>query len=329
MTSFSPVKIFPLLLPAAFLLILGIVWLPGHLELLDNAYLHSFKASFIGILLEALPFVLAGALLSSLLRVFVPDEMISRWIPRSPVPAILFACLLGVLFPVCECGMIPLVRRLIHKGMPVYVAIVFILSGPILNPVVYGATITAFRTHPELAYARMGLAFAVAFIIGLIVYFTNTKSPLRLSARQENGVDHHQSARGGKAAAVFVHTSDEFFEMGKYLIIGCLLTSGIQTFMVQDSLAAIGGKPLGSYFFMMGLAFLLSLCSTSDAFVASTFLHSFPAGSLLAFMVLGPMLDFKNALMLLSLFKTRFALFLFFLIFSTVFIGSVWMSGWL
>lgn len=117
--------------------------------------------------------------------------------------------------------------------------------------------------------------------------------------------------------------------MGKYLIIGCLLTAGIQTFMNHGSLAAIGERPLGSYLFMMGLAFVLSLCSTSDAFVASTFLHSFPAGSLLAFMVLGPMLDFKNSLMLLSLFKTRFALYLFFLIVSAVFTGSVLASLWL
>lgn len=329
MTTYTPFKILPLLFPAACLITIGILWLPGHPQLLDNSYTDTFKTAFIGILLEAMPFVLLGALLSSLLQVFVPDEVISRWIPRRPVPAILFGCLLGILFPVCECGMIPLVRRLMRKGMPLHVAVVFILSGPILNPVVYGATLTAFRAHPELAYARMGLAFAVAALIGLVIWATVRKSPLRLSIERESGEPHTRSTRGGRLVAVFVHTSDEFFEMGKYLIIGCLLTSGIQTFMDQGSLTAIGGKPLGSYLFMMGLAFVLSLCSTSDAFVASTFLHTFPAGSLLAFVVLGPMLDFKNSLMLLSLFKTKFTLYLFFLIFSAVFVGSVLASFWL
>lgn len=329
LTTFSPLKILPLLLPISFLIIISLLWQTNQIGLLENAYLHTFKTGFIGILLEALPFVLAGALLSSLLRVFIPDELISRWIPKQAFLAILFACMLGIIFPVCECGMIPLVRRLIHKGMPVYVAIVFILSGPILNPVVYGATLTAFRSHPDLAYARMGLAFAVACIIGLIVYFTVKKSPIRLSVQRDSMEAHHNNTRGGKLTSVFVHTADEFFEMGKYLIIGCLLTSAIQTFMVQDSLAAIGDKPVGSYFFMMGLAFVLSLCSTSDAFVASTFVHSFPGGALLAFMVFGPMLDFKNSLMLLSLFKTKFALYLFFLIFACVFIGAVLVSLWL
>lgn len=330
MTALSPMKIIPLLLPAALLIILVVMWLPEYQGLLNNEYVHTFKTGFIGILLEALPFILAGALLSSLLQVFVPDEVISRWIPKRAIPGILFACVLGIVFPVCECGMIPLVRRLIQKGMPVYVAIVFILSGPILNPVVYGATFMAFRNHPELAYARMGLAFAAAFLIGLIVYCTVKKSPMRWSAQREMGdMAHSHAVRGGRLTSVFVHTSEEFFEMGKYLLIGCLLTAALQTFMVRDSLAAVGGQPLGSYLFIMGLAFALSLCSTSDAFVASTFLHIFPAGSLVAFMVFGPMLDFKNAMMLMALFKTKFALYLFFLIFACVFIGSVLLSPWL
>jgi len=319
----------PLLLPAVLLTLLGCMWFPVLASLPANAQIDSFKSAFTGILLEALPFVLAGSLLSSLLQVFVPDAVITRWIPKRPLPAILFACVLGLIFPVCECGMIPLVRRLIRKGMPVYVAIVFILAGPILNPVVFGATLTAFRSHPDLAYARMILAFAVACCIGLILWATVRKNPVRLSMQRENGDVHQNTVRGGKVASLFVHTSDEFFDMGKYLIIGCLLTSLIQTFMFRENLVAIGDKPLGSYFFMMGLAFVLSLCSTSDAFVASTFLHTFPEGALLAFMVLGPMLDFKNALMLLSLFKTKFALYLFFLIIACVFIGAVFMSGWM
>ncbi|AHV96835.1 permease [Paenibacillus sabinae] len=329
MTAFSPLKALPLLLPAAFLIIPAVLWLPQHSELLDSAYLYTFKTGFIGILLEALPFVLAGSLLSSLIGVFVPDEAIARWIPRRVLPALLFACLLGVIVPICECGMIPLVRRLLRKGMPLHVGVAFILSGPILNPVVFAATLTAFRSHPSLAYARMGLAFAVAFLIGLILYVTVKKSPLRLSIPRGSGPEHQHGTRGGKFAAVFTHAADDFFEMGKFLIFGCMLTSLIQTFVVQSSLASIGARPLGSYLFMMGFAFILSLCSTSDAFVGAAFLHSFPAGSLLAFTVLGPMLDFKNALMLLSLFKTRFAFYLFFLIASIVFTGSILLSGWL
>ncbi|MNJ53030.1 putative permease [compost metagenome] len=111
--------------------------------------------------------------------------------------------------------------------------------------------------------------------------------------------------------------------MGKYLIMGCLITAAIQSFVPRESLLAIGGGPVGSYAFMMGFAFLLSLCSTSDAFVAAAFTHTFSAGSLLAFLVFGPMLDLKNVLMLLSVFKAKFVLYFAFLICTVVFIGSV------
>lgn len=345
----------PFLLPAAFVLACLVVIAPALPPLVsfDLNYLHLFKTSFIGILLEALPFVLIGALLSSLVHLYISEDMLSRWIPKHPAAGILFACTLGFIFPVCECGMIPLIRKLIQKGMPVYMAAVFILAGPIVNPVVYGATYMAFRLHPEMVYARMGLAFLVAAAIGWMIYATWKGDPLRsklLSGaasshhhnhnhnhshphehahehphKHEHNHSHHHgpSQHGGKITAIFVHAADEVFDMGKYLIMGCLITAAIQSFVPRESLLAIGGGPVGSYAFMMGFAFLLSLCSTSDAFVAAAFTHTFSAGSLLAFLVFGPMLDLKNVLMLLSVFKAKFVLYFAFLICTVVFVGSV------
>src|SRR5690606_29152934 len=96
----------------------------------------------------------------------------------------------GLIFPVCECGMIPLIRKLIQKGMPVYIAAVFILAGPIVNPVVYGATYMAFRLHPEMVYARMGLAFLVAAVIGWMIYATWKGSPLRAKSLPNSSIQH-------------------------------------------------------------------------------------------------------------------------------------------
>ncbi|MNI03364.1 putative permease [compost metagenome] len=320
-------KYMAILIPFSFFLVSVIILAPSGLTLLNSEAALTFKNIFNGIFLESIPFVLAGALLSSILHLVIPEHMISRWTPKNPLVAILFACSIGIVFPLCECGMIPLVRRLIQKGMPVYMAMVFILAGPILNPIVFGSTYTAFRTHPEIAYARMGLALLVSISIGFILYVTLKDSPLkltnsdkRIATSSHHHHDHHH--KRNRVTAVLVHTADELFGMGKYLILGCLLTAGIQTFIAKESLTAIGGHPLGAYVFMMGFSFVLSLCSTSDAFVASTFLHSFSPGSLLAFLVLGPMLDFKNFMMLLSAFKVKFVLFLMFLILSLVFVFS-------
>ncbi|WP_026021153.1 permease [Paenibacillus senegalensis] len=317
----------------------------------------SFKTMFISIILEALPFVLLGVLLSSLLHVFVSERLISRLIPRNPFIGVLTASSLGLLIPVCECGMIPVVRRLMRKGMPLYMAVVFILTGPIINPVVFWATFEAFRSRPEMAYSRIGLAFAAAAAIGLLIYYFVSRSPLRPDKHYAGGHqtnnnhghhanhnhhqhayhnhrhhanhshDHHAHDHGpsspNKLLSALNHAADEFFEMGKYLIFGSILAAFIQTFMARESLVAIGQGEWSSHMFMMAFAFIVSLCSTSDAFVAASFGHTFTAGSLLTFLVFGPMIDMKGTLMLLSIFKMKFVILLIVLVAGFVMFGSM------
>ncbi|MBP1964919.1 permease [Paenibacillus aceris] len=301
------------------------------LSFVTTEQIQSFKTIFISIILEAIPFVLLGVLLSALLQSFVSEETIRRWIPSNPLLGIIFACLLGIIFPVCECGMIPVVRRLILKGVPVYLAVVFILTGPIINPIVFSATYLAFRNYPAMAYSRMGLAFAAAAVIGLLLYRFLKSNPLRnsrehLSSHSSTEGHQHQHQhqhQGSKLTTLFSHAADEFFEMGKFLVFGSMMAALIQIFMHRESLVAIGQGPLSSHIFMMGFAYVVSLCSTSDAFVASSFQSTFSMGSLLTFLVIGPMLDFKSTLMLLSVFKTKFVLVLSMLIAVTVLAGSL------
>jgi uncharacterized membrane protein YraQ (UPF0718 family) len=322
------------------------------ISVFSPANLQSFKILFISIILEAFPFILLGVLFSALLQVFVTDELIRKLTPKNPLAGVLFGALLGLLFPLCECGMIPVVRRLIRKGMPAYIGIVYLLAGPIVNPIVYTSTFTAFRTTPEMAYSRMGLAFAVAVVIGLLLYKFMRGNPLRSAApaavaplqhsghahshehkdhshssldghlhkqperHQHHDHDHahiHDHDRQGqtlreRAGSILAHASDEFFEMGKYLIFGALLTAVIQTLVERSTLQAFADQPMFAYLFMMGFAFILSICSTSDAFIASSFSGMFDFGPLLAFLVFGPMIDLKNTLMLLSTFKVKVVL---------------------
>lgn len=293
----------------------------------------NFKTLFISLILEALPFILLGVLMSSLLQIFVSERLIRRLMPKNPLLGVMFACLLGVIFPLCECGMIPVVRRLIQKGMPLYVGIVYILAGPIINPVVFASTYFAFRTSPEIAYSRIALAFFVALAIGLVIYRFIKVNPLKQAAASAHEAhdhshvhvhDHsHSHAGGNKVLTGLSHASDEFFEMGKYLMFGAFLTAAIQAGMNRETLVAIGDGLLGSNLFMMGFAYVLSICSTSDAFVAASFTTTFSAGSLLAFLVFGPMLDIKNTLMLLSVFKARFVAVLTVLVAVSVLAGSI------
>ncbi|MFC5701696.1 permease [Cohnella faecalis] len=296
----------------------------------------SLKTVFVSIFLEALPFILLGVLVSSALNLFVSEDALRRVMPKNPVLAIVVACLFGILLPVCECGMIPIVRRLIRKGMPVYVGIAYILAAPIINPVTFFATYTAFRGQPDMAWERVAVGFAVALSLGLILYKSVKKNPLRVDAHHHHdhrdehahvhNHNHDHGRKGSRLLDVFTHASDEFFEMGKFLLIGAFLTAVIQTFVSRADLVDLGGGALGPHLLMMGFAYLISLCSTSDAFIASSFNGMFPKSALLTFLVFGPMLDFKNTLMMLAAFRTRFVLKLSLLIVVAVPVASIVLS---
>ncbi|MEC0125437.1 permease [Paenibacillus pabuli] len=330
-------KLLSFLIPSAFLVPVLITMAPNLKEAWNSEALQNMKTIFISIFLEAAPFLLIGVLLSSLMQWFVSEEMIRKLTPKNPVGGVLVAGLLGIIFPICECGMIPVVRRLMHKGMPPYIAVTFILSGPVVNPIVFTATLLAFPSHLEITIARMGLAFAVAAAIGGLVYMFVRQNPLRkpkaivtevkthpgfkMAQPHSHSTDHNH-AHDKNWRSFFIHAGDEFVDMSKYLVIGALITACIQTFISRSDLISLGNGPVASYAFMMGFAYVLSLCSTSDAFVASAFSHTFALGPLVSFLVLGPMLDFKSTLMLLSTFRTRFVIGLSLAIIVLVFAGS-------
>jgi len=296
---------------------------PG--TILNDPKLQIFKTVFISILLEAMPFIMIGVFISAAIQAFVPDRIIQKVIPKNPVLGIVVASVLGIIFPLCECGMIPAIRKLIKKGLPLYAATTFILVGPILNPLVFWSTLTAFRSRPEIAYSRMAIAFAVALIIGLIIYRFVDHDQLKNkeSTTDKDHHPHHHKLGSNKLIELMGHTVNEFFDMGKYLVFGSLLVGVLQTFVSQDSLVALGQGRGISNLIMMGLGFFLSLCSTSDAFVAQSFVTTFSKDSLVAFMVFGPMLNLKGLFMMLAVFKTRFVLLLSILVFVLVYACSI------
>jgi len=272
----------------------------------------NFKTIFLSIVIEALPFILIGVLVSALLQNFVSEEQIQRLLPKNKILKILLACLAGIIFPVCECGIVPVARRLVSKGVPLYSAVTFMLAAPIINPVVASSTAVAFSASPKMVWYRLGLAFFVSFAAGLIVSFLFEGNELRgtiAQSRCDCGCvhDHYHSRNtfANKLSSTMRNACDEFFEMGKYLILGACLAAFVQTTLSRDVLLNIGQGLWSSIAAMMAFAFGISVCSSADAFIAASFSSHFTTGSLLAFMVFGPMIDVKNVLMMLNVFKLR------------------------
>ncbi|GKU83290.1 permease [Niallia sp. NCCP-28] len=260
---------------------------------------------FISIVIEALPFILIGVIISGIIQIFVSDEMIAKFIPKNTFLSILLASFLGSIIPACECGIVPITRRLILKGVPLPAAIAFMMTGPIINPIVLFSTFLAFGNSWTMFFYRGGLALIVSMIVGFILKLTIKDSPLKNSHHHPV---HYRSIKD-RISAMLEHSINEFFSVSKYLVIGSLLAAIVQTYVKTSTLVAIGNGPISSHIVMMGLAYVLSLCSQADAFVAASFRSSFSTSSLLAFLVFGPMLDIKNTFMLLSTFKSKFVLF--------------------
>jgi hypothetical protein len=274
-----------------------------------------FSTIFLGIFIEATPFLMLGTFTSGLVEVFLNQNDFSRWVPRNPFAAALVGGLLGIVFPVCECGVVPLTRRLVRKGLPISASVAFLLSAPVFNLIVIASTLAAFGPGPVL-FGRIGLSLLIAVATGAVFAFE--KRPERLLLPQNLPV--MAGASGSleiplqavdktplpqKLRRVLGIAVDEFFEMGRYLVFGGLLAALMQTFIPQSSLLSVSAGPVVSVLALIALAVLLSICSTVDAFIALAFTGTFTTGSILAFLVFGPMVDIKSTLMFLGVFKRR------------------------
>jgi uncharacterized protein len=270
--------------------------------------LNIFATVFLSIFVEAIPYLLLGTFASGLVEVFMDQDQMSKWISHRPIAAAIGGAFMGMIFPVCECGVVPLTRRLFNKGLPLSAGISFLLAAPVLNPIVILSTAAAFGWG-KMLFWRMGISLIIAIIVGLI--FSVEKDPtnvLRPVLTLSYEHDHSHEVKPSifeKIRQALLITADEFFEMGRYLILGAMLAAGLQTFIPQSSLIAIGNGPVLSVLVMLALAILLSICSTVDAFVALGFMGTFSFGSVLSFLVFGPMVDIKSIIMYLQVFRRR------------------------
>lgn len=279
---------------------------------------------FMSILMEAFPFLLLGVFISSIIQLFITKEVIVKYFPQNNILSFFIAIIGGLFFPVCDCAIVPVTSSLVKKGVPLHIAVAFMLSAPIVNPIVIVSTYYAFG--PVVAFTRVGLGIMIAVITGIIfLIFPEEKEVL------VGGISNYScncaycngySAKEGKLlkiSSVFKHAGEEFFNVGKYLIIGAFITATVQVFIPKSIFTQITESEIISVLIMMLLAFLFSVCSSSDAFIARSFSNQFPMSSIMGFMVLGAMADIKNLLMLSEGFSKRFIIKLLFIVWNITF----------
>lgn len=272
----------------------------------ENQSAQTFALVFTAIVTEALPFVLLGAFAAALLEVYVPDRVFDR-IARLPVALQLPAAAAGgFVFPVCECGSVPVARRLIAKGMHPSAGLAFMIAAPIFNPIVLGSTWIAYKARGlglEMVLGRAGLGVLLALVVGWALGGEGARELLR-PRTQDGEHDHEGSCCSSSKQSFASHLTDDFFYMGKFLILGAALAATMQAVLPQSLISGAASSPLVAALALMAVAFISSLCSEADAFVAVSF-TPFPVGSQLAFLVFGPVLDFKLFFLYGATFKRK------------------------
>jgi uncharacterized membrane protein YraQ (UPF0718 family) len=277
----------------------------------------------LSIVVEALPFVILGALVSVIVRLFAPTQRILRLLPKRPLLRRLSISLFGTFMPVCECGNVPVARGLVIRGLSVAESTTFLLAAPIINPVTLLATSQAFRLDPSIVWIRMAGALLIANLVGGLIAlykdqmelvskgFYNTLCEAGAADEhhhhEHHDHDHHHASsrwrdRWQEGIVIF---RDEVSLMLKVLCLGALIAGATQVFVPRDVLTSLGGDPFLSILAMIALAFIVSICANVDAFFALAYSNTFTTGSIVAFLVFGPMVDIKMLTMMRTTYKAR------------------------
>lgn len=279
------------------IILLGRGWL---LSLIESPRALTLITVFVSIMVQALPFLVLGTMLSAAITAFVPTRFFERALPSRPAAAVPVAGVAGAILPACECGSVPVAGALIRRGVAPAAAFAFLLASPAINPVVLIATAVAFPGQPQMVAARFTASLAAAVIMGWLWLRLGQPGwlrPMRI-------FDPHTD-RGWPA--FWSSCRHDVVQAGGFLVVGAFAAATLNVTVPPAWLEAVAANPVFSVIALGLLAVLLSICSEADAFVAAS-LSQFSLTARLAFLVVGPMVDLKLFAMQVGWFGPRFAI---------------------
>ncbi|GAA1870699.1 permease [Asanoa iriomotensis] len=282
----------------AVVLVLLVVFRGPVSAAISSPRLQTWTTVFVSVMVQAVPFLVFGVVLSAVIAVFVPASFWARALPRHPALAVPVASAAGVVLPGCECGAVPIAGSLIRRGVTPAAALAFLLAAPSINPIVLTATAVAFPANPEMVLGRGVASLIVAMIMGWLWLRLGKTEWIRLPHRHDDGAT--------KLVAFWAAVRHDVVHAGGFLVLGAMAAATINVVVPERWLLTLADKPVLSVLALALLAVLLSICSEADAFVAAS-LSQFSLTARLAFLVVGPMVDLKLVSMQAGVFGRRFA----------------------
>ena len=258
----------------------------------------------ISVLIESLPFVVLGVVLSIVVQVWVPPGMIERWMPRRAWARRAVLSLLGMVVPVCECGNVPFARGLMMRGFSVPETLTFLVAAPIVNPIVIITTHQAFGFSDGILIARLVGGYAIANLLGWL-YSRHPDPDALVTDRFRQTCELVTHEPGDQWRRSLAQMIVELRAVMPALVVGSAVAGAVQVLVPRDALLAIGSNPVFSIVAMVLLAMIVSICSNVDSFFALSFASTFTPGSIVAFLLVGPLVDVKMLALLRTTFTTK------------------------
>lgn len=274
-----------------------------------------FLMIFLGLIVAAIPFIVLGVVISVLIEKYISSSWILKYKSKNPILSHIQVLFIGMLLPVCECGNIPLAKRLKIVGFKPSEVITFVLAAPIFNPIVFITTFVAFNLDPNIAYIRVFAGAFIALFIGLLFNLKNNQNDLLVEEKTQKSTFSFTDSLAQKTELEMCEIKNnsniinifrkEFFSVFKLLIIGASIAASFQLLIPREIFTTFSQSPTLSILALLAFAFIISICSSIDAFFALSFVGIFNLGSIISFLVFGPMIDIKSLLMLKTIFKGK------------------------
>lgn len=270
--------------------------------------INDFVIILLSILVEGIPFILLGSILSAIVQKYLKESHIINFLPKNRLMQKITMCLLGNLIPVCECGNIPMAKRMLSKNFGSGLTISFLLAAPVFNPLVIASTLAAFPGNYSILFYRLAFTMLVAISASYLMEKLPQKEIIKILP--ENNNQSEDIAKKDERMKQHQHgittlIKTEFLQMTSLFLVGAIIAAMIQSLLPKEVILSFNNQEWIAILAMMALAFVISICSNVDAFFALAYTQIFPTSSILAFLVFGPMFDIKSVPMLKSIFTWR------------------------
>lgn len=259
-------------------------------------------------------FLALGIIIGSVVSVYLPRRKLSSLARESGFKGILIAALAGAVSPLGSYAVIPIFTVMLSTGIPKAIVMTFLVSSPLINPVIFILTWTVIS--PSMALARLFSAILLGILCGVTVDFLSKRGFFEDKVRRSEGGSGAEIALPTfpeeeirpenrlKAALTMMWKTAKY--PGRYFLLAILLAALLDVFVPRDTIAEYMGTGHTSILIAAVMGIPLYMCGGGAIPLVAQFLEmGMDQGAALTFLVVGPATRIAPMVTVFSLVRKR------------------------